>query len=543
MARIYFIAIIAVLFLFASCGQVGSITGGDKDTSSPSVIENEVNPPMRSTNISPNKITIPFDEFIKLNQPAKNIQVTPEDVRLNYSIKRKSIELTVKEGEWLPNTTYTIYLNRAVQDITEGNDSIIAYVFSTGSYLDSLQTEIQINDAYTGKPLKDVTVGLYTSQLVDDTSKVDPRYYATTNEKGIASFKNIKDTSFYAYAFEDENRNNRLDKTEKRAALENPVNLSDSTLNDIPTVRLMPPIDSALQIVSNEVHPTASWCLGFSRGLKNNEYFEFLTPLPQTIVWNKNKDSLTAFYETSENAGTLSGLLHKESSTDTITKKYFLKDPPQLEITTNLVDKQLLVLDTLKIISNEPIRSVDTTFIQLFEIPSDDSIKHRISYALDSISPNEIGVLFEDNSPKKLFMDIAPNAVEGLNYLLEDSIKVDFTLQKKKETGTIDIKFDSIPPYGILYITNTSSKKQYKILFNGINDTISRLEYLPEGKYDYHYLIDNDKNEKWTTGSIFSNNEAEKIIWFSTITTVRANWEVKASLSIKKEEAPPKGEP
>ena len=213
-----------------------------------------------------------------------------------------------------------------------------------------------------------------------------------------------------------------------------------------------------------------------------------------------------------------------------------IKDQPKLIITTNLVDKQLGVVDTLKIITNEPINSTDTTLIQLMEIPSGDSIKQIISYTLDSISPLEIGIRFKNNNPKKLFLNIAPNGIRGLNYSLKDSVNIDFTIQGEKETGVMIVKFDSIPPYGILFITNSTSKKQYKVVFNGINDTLSRLEYLPSGKYDFHYLIDNNKDGKWTTGSIFNDNVAERVIWFSTITTIRANWEVKAILSIKEEE-------
>ena len=534
MARGHFIIGIAVLFLFASCGQVGTITGGSEDLSAPRLIEKEVQPPMGSVDIYPQKITLPFDEYIKFNQPAKNIRVTPADVKLEYAIKGKAVQLKVKNGKWQSNTTYTIYLNRAVQDITESNDSIIAYVFSTGAYLDSLQTTIQIVDAYKGKPLKDITVGLYTSPLIDDTSKIDPRYYASTNENGMATFKNIKDTSFYAYAFEDENRNNRLDKTEKRASLKNEVKFMDSSTVDVPVIRLMPPVDSLLKITSNEVLPTASWCLGFSRSFEEGEHFEFLSPLPQSVVWNKERDSLTAFYKTTEKSGKLSGAIHTTSSSDTLFKKYFIKDQPQLKITTNLIDKKLGAIDTLKIIANEPIKAIDTTQIQLLEIPADDTIQHTLNYILDSISPNEIAVHFKDNSPKKLYLNIAPNGIQGINYNTKDSVKIDFTLQRKKETGTMVIKFDSIPSQGILYVTNKNSGKQYQIGFNGVNDTISRLEYLSPGKYSFHYLIDKDKNGKWTTGSIFNNKSAEKVIWFTTTTTIRANWEVKAVLSIKK---------
>src|SRR5690554_57911 len=211
MARIHYIILGIFSLILFSCGQVGSITGGEKDTTAPRVIVDRVVPPMESTNISPQKITIPFDEFIEFNKPAENIRVTPADVKLDYKINKKSVVLTVKSGDWAQNTTYTVYLNRAVKDITEANDSIIAYVFSTGDFLDSLKTAVQVEDAYSGKPITGVTVGLFTHQLINDTSKVEPRYYASTNDQGVAFFQYIKDTTFFIYAFKDDNLNNRLE--------------------------------------------------------------------------------------------------------------------------------------------------------------------------------------------------------------------------------------------------------------------------------------------------------------------------------------------
>lgn len=535
MARIHYIILgIFTLFLLA-CGQVGTITGGDVDSTSPRVITDRVTPPMESTNISPQTIVIPFDEFIEFNKPAENIRVTPADVKLDYSIRKKSVILSVESGEWAPNTTYTIYLNRAVKDITEANDSIIAYVFSTGDFLDSLKTAIQVDDAFTGKPVADVTVGLFTQKLINDTSKVEPRYYASTDVSGIAKFQFIKDTTFFVYAFVDDNLNNRLDATEKRAILNSPVEL-DTVFETGPVIRLMSPQIKELQIISNEVIPSATWCLSFNRPLTEKDSFTFISPQPSHVFWNHSKDSLSAFYESKASSGTFMGVLNSEDRSDTINKKYFFKDKNELKInfTNNLNNKKLWANDTLKLKANEPIFYFDKAQIQLEALRIGDSVNTTLEFEVNNISPLERGLYFNKKNIEKVFLNIAPEAIQGQNYPLKDSINLDFTLQKEKETGVMVIEFDTIPAYGVLVISNKASKYEKRVVFDGEEKSAHRIEYLQPGDYNFHYIYDEDKNGRWSTGSIFDGQEAETIHWFTNSTTIRANWEVKTTLSVKK---------
>ncbi|PKR82069.1 hypothetical protein CW751_01660 [Brumimicrobium salinarum] len=528
MARFYLISIAFVLL--SSCGQVGTITGGDKDNAAPKILVDEVQPPIGSINTAPKKITIPFDEYIEFNQPSDNIKVTPADVQLDYSIKGKSVVLDVKEGSWKPNTTYTIYLNRAVKDITEYNDSIIAYVFSTGNYLDSLKTAIQVMDAYTGKPAKKVTVGLYNSVLVNDTSAIEPRYYAATNEEGIAFFQNIKDSVFYAYAFEDDNINNRLDATEKRAYLADPVQL-DTSFEVGPIIRLMPHQENEIKVNNSEVIPAVNWCIGFNRPINQNEKFNFLDPQPKYVQWNKKRDSLTAFYKTKENSVDFKGVLIKKNNSDTLTKKHFFKEERTLKVKNNLNNKVLSPNDTLKLMFNEPIHKMDRNAIQSFAYKTNDSTKSEIPLQIDSLSVNTLSIKFNKKDIEKVEITLLPQSIEGINNTLSDSLKIDFTLQSKKETGSLIVAFDTLPKYGILYLTK-DKKVVRKAVFNGIDKTEHQFNFLQPGRYGYHYLIDTDKNGVWSTGSIFENIDAEKIIWFSEKSQVRANWEVKKSLTL-----------
>ncbi|HLW40475.1 MAG TPA: Ig-like domain-containing protein [Brumimicrobium sp.] len=534
MARFYSISFLLLgIILLASCGQVGTITGGEVDNSAPKVLVDKVSPPMSSTTVFPEKISIPFDEFIELNRPAENIRVAPEDVRLNYAIKKKTLELTIREGEWKPNTTYTIYLNRAVKDITESNDSIMSYVFSTGSFIDSLQTAIQIRDALTGKVAEGITVGLYASLLEDDTSKVNPRYYATTNKDGIATFYHIKDTVFYAYAFEDENRNNRLDATEKRAKLEEPISLhfEDSVEIIGPVIRLMPPEETELKIANNEVIPPAAWCIGFNRSLREDESFEPLIT-PKHTAWNDRKDSVTFYYENIERSGEYRGVLTSLEKIDTLSKKFFFRTDASLTVGNNLKNKKLGVADTLILTLNDPFQEIDTNHIKLYQIAYEDSVISDLTYQIIPLSVVEFGILFSKEKQKEISVKISPEGISGLNVSLKDSIKLDFSLQEKRETGNLIVEFDSLPPYGILYVTQQGSKEEFQIVFNGIDKQTHVLEHLPPGQYEFKYLLDEDRNGKWSTGSIFTGKEAEVMMWLPEISTIRANWDVKTTLHL-----------
>ncbi|MFA5574764.1 MAG: Ig-like domain-containing protein [Brumimicrobium sp.] len=528
-----YIAFLILFFLISSCGQVGTITGGDIDQTAPRVVVHKVNPPNESTNINPNKITIPFDEFIALNKPAENIRVTPEDVKLNYSIKKKSLVLTKEEGEWMPNTTYTIYLNRAVKDITEENDSIMSYVFSTGSYIDSLQTAVQIQDALKGNTLSGITVGLYVQKLIDDTSKVDARYLSLTDDSGIARFNHLKEGEYFVYAFEDENRNNRLDATEKRATLKKSISLfaPDTVLAVGPVLQLMPPEITKLEITSNDVVAGAGWAIGFNRKLSDDELFVVISE-HHSLKFNENRDSLTVFFENYGKSGEHVALLKTENSTDTIKKKYFYRTTPNLKVSNNLKQKKLGVNDTLTFSLSEPIQFIDSSHFFATEIQKNDTLEQNLNYSIRQTSNQEFQVVFKKQNQDKIFINIAPSGFSGINYALKDTLKLDFSLQQEKETGTMIVEFDTIPPYGVLFITHQNTKEEIAVVFDGQEKQSHEIRFLEPGQYTFHYLIDENKDGTWTTGNVFTHQKPEKMIWFPAVSTIRANWDVKTNLML-----------
>ena len=399
MGRYFVLISFSIVFLLLfGCGQVGTITGGPVDQRAPVPYTEEMNPPMAALNVSPDVIEIHFDEFIALNKPSENIRVVPDDVKLEPTIRKKSLILKPVKGEWQSNTTYAIYLKRAVKDITESNDSIMSFVFSTGNYIDSLVTQVKIIDAFDGKPLKDINVGLYSEELVNDTSKAFPRYIAISDENGIAQFNYLMNAPFFVYAFKDGNKNNQLDPSEKRGRLSKRI-IGEFELNQdtIPEIRLMPPQPKKeLKVRSNEVEAPPYWSIGFGQTVKNDIVLSFPEDkAPKGKRWSKRGDSLVLIYGPSKPSDRYTLYYDFKGVKDTVNKKFIIKKEREWDYETNLMRGVLLITDTLTIRLNQAIDIVNTSNIQLFGVAKDDTIKQEIDYSVLRPFADEIQLVHE----------------------------------------------------------------------------------------------------------------------------------------------------
>lgn len=85
------------------------------------------------------KVTIEFDEFIKLEKPGEKIVISPPQVQQpEIKANGKKVVITLKDT-LKPNTTYSIDFSDAIQDNNEGNPlPDFGFTFSTGSVIDSM---------------------------------------------------------------------------------------------------------------------------------------------------------------------------------------------------------------------------------------------------------------------------------------------------------------------------------------------------------------------------------------------------------------------
>jgi len=147
----FWLGFFAVAFCL-SCAQVKMPTGGPRDEEPPKILA--TSPKNLSTNTKPEKITIQFDEYFQLDNPAQNITFSPPlDKTPEFIPKGKSLVIKMPKDTLEENTTYAVNFGAAIKDNNEGNiQDSFTYVFSTGPYIDSLFFAVKVIQAETGEP-------------------------------------------------------------------------------------------------------------------------------------------------------------------------------------------------------------------------------------------------------------------------------------------------------------------------------------------------------------------------------------------------------
>ena len=209
------------------CANPVAPEGGPKDTKPPKVLKSD--PPNFTTNLKDQSIRIDFDEFIALKNQASEVNVSPP-LKYTPDIKVRGKSLVIKiEDTLAANTTYSIDFGKSISDITENNIFTgFSYVFSTGSYIDSLSLRGSVINAFDLSPQKDVFAMLYidcNDTIVLDSLplKVKPFYITKTDEKGGFTFHNLKASPMKLTALADQNGNLIFDQGAERIAFSDSI--------------------------------------------------------------------------------------------------------------------------------------------------------------------------------------------------------------------------------------------------------------------------------------------------------------------------------
>ncbi len=142
-----------------------------------------------------------------------------------------------------------------------------------------------------------------------------------------------------------------------------------------------------------------------------------------------------------------------------------------------------------------------------------------------------------DRKYDSIHVTIPAESVGGANFVNPQEIHLRYQVQSEYKVGTLIVTLDSIPSFGILEITTDKGITVKTITLKaGVNQYV--VKYLQPQNYLFKITIDSDENGVWSVGDIFTQQEAEKVIWFDSKTQVRANWDVEVKLSLKDIEPP-----
>lgn len=195
---VYLLSVIAT-----GCAQIAMPTGGPRDSIPPVLLN--ANPPNKSIHFEGNRITLTFDEYVHLQDLQKNLLVAPTPKIIpNINSKLKTVSIKIRDT-LQPNTTYSFQFGNSIQDINENNPvNNFTYVFSTGSYIDSLTFNGNVVLAETGKIDSTLIALLYKN--LDDSAvyKEKPTYVARLDSSGKFQFKYVAQGDYHLFALKDE---------------------------------------------------------------------------------------------------------------------------------------------------------------------------------------------------------------------------------------------------------------------------------------------------------------------------------------------------
>lgn len=238
-----YIALLLVIIGFYACASTGMPDGGPYDETPPKFVR--ATPEPNATNNKRKKISIEFDEYIKLDKASEKVIISPpqnEAPEVKVSGHRVLVEFfdTLRE-----NTTYTIDFGDAIVDNNEDNPlGNFAYAFSTGEHIDTMEVSGTVLSADNLEPVKGIQVGLHKNLEDSAFVKLPFDRISRTDSRGHFTIRGVAPGKYRIYALMDGNQNYFFDsKTEAVAFLDSlvvpdmrPAMRQDTVWNELDTL-------------------------------------------------------------------------------------------------------------------------------------------------------------------------------------------------------------------------------------------------------------------------------------------------------------------
>ena len=537
MKKIYSLFLFVFLIcLTFSCAKTGRPDGGPKDENAPLFVT--AKPPYESTNFNKKEIKLNFDEYIVLKELNKQLVVSPpmKNPPLITPQGTPSEFLKIEIIDTLKlNTTYIFNFGNAIQDNNEGNQlENFKYVFSTGDYIDSLTTFGSVKDANLLETPRSVNVLMYRLDSTFNDSiiyKRKPDYVTSTLDTTNYKFTNLRKGKYLLLALKEPLNDYIFNpKTDKIGVYKNYIQLpKDSILeNSLVLFKEEQPFEFA------RAKETKKGKIEFGfYGDPKAMIVRLLSKTPEQFKsiakFDTEKDTLNYWFTPLE-TDSLNFTVTNKEFIDTITVRLRKKKIDSLIVsasTSNILDLR----DTFFIRSNTPIVKIDTTKINLF-----DKDTLAVNYTINrSKTENKIAVIFDKKPKNNYKLLMYKNALTDIFEVANDSTTYAFKTIEIEDYGRITIKVENLKSKNVI-IELLSGKNQDKLIERRFITSSSQLVFdlLKPMKYTVRAIIDENKNNKWDTGSYLKKQMPEKIIYHEAINNyaLRANYFVEEIFNV-----------
>ncbi|MGC4058096.1 MAG: Ig-like domain-containing protein [Chitinophagaceae bacterium] len=471
--------------LIAGCANIIPPTGGKMDTTPPKLIS--VSPSDSLLNTRVTRITMRFDEYVTVAEAAKELRVSPT-LRSNASMSYSGKTVTIKIPDSLleNNTTYTVNPGKSIRDIHESNIYPAKnFIFSTGSWFDSLEIKGSVEVASTGRKDSSGSTKVMLYAATDSFTSVlkhKPLYTTVTDSKGNFSLVGLPSKSFHIYALSETDNSMVFDKDEEL------IGFYDAT-----------------------VHPATDTAPVLLRIFREE---------PDSTRLKADKTQLQSGRISKAPAGSAGPAL------DAKVFEY------RVQTDTGKTDKRTFEI-------NRPLtiyfsRKADSIFVNRIALSSDSSdieLEQQFEYTLDS-SKKKMEIISNWQQDRVYTLRLLKGFAKDSSLTDAMPSKWRFHSKKDEDYGTLEIRVPEkyrSPGYLISVKRGDDS-----VFLKPVDTTVFRLNLLDPGSYSVYIIRDTNKDAIWTTGSLKSKRQPEQVIPYPEIIMIKEGWEHRIDFEPKK---------
>jgi hypothetical protein len=441
------------------------------------------------------------------------------------------------EEELLPNTTYQFNFGKGIKDVNEGNvNPDLIYVFSTGSYIDSLSIRGEVVNSKDNAPVAGASVLLYRNDVDSLPMTSPPDFFGLTDDSGIFRINYLPADSFKLFVLVEENNNYMYDGPPESIGFID--EMVASSLNDSTSQISIPTFiesDTVQYVVSQN---------GTDYG-----FYEivFNTPAPEPSIsfsipgydieiesvnsLNKTRDSLKSWvsFPDVENLEELEIFVTDGAGYVDTLFWYLETDPkyrqkPEFKVTSNTNRSKLDLEQAFSLRFRNPLVEADTSLFFFLE----DSVEVQPKSVERSNLNRDFLVHYPFDPASQYVFKAYPGAFKDYFGAYNDSISIPFSLRDSEYYGSllIDVSTnDSIADKRpkLLRVFSESNSLTYQASFT---DSLKvTLEKINPGMYSLDLIFDTNENGEWDTGNYLKKLQPERFLFYPEKVEVRSNWE------------------
>jgi len=565
-ALLRFVVIILMTYLLYACANIVAPSGGPKDVTPPVIIRST--PENYAVNFDKKSVRIFFDEYVRFNNLNSQLMISPPLYPLpEFSVKGKSIIINLPDS-LAANTTYNIFFGDAIVDITEGNAiKNFSFVFSTGSYLDSMFVKGKVLDAFTHEPMDNVFVMLYDSISDSIPYLKIPSYLTKTDKNGEFKLNNLRNIEYKIFALKDANNNFIYDLPNEKIAFldsiikpdfplpkitgKDTISTTDSIQTDTAAVLFTFPepnfytlfmfqeMDSTQMVLRKTLESRGLVSITFNFPVQDISIkYSNISDTAGIILeeFNKTKDTLKIWILSPDLDSLKAKILLRDTVLDSLSlsvvprvgrraikESLFLKPNFSNNVSFDFFRKPIIEFSA-------PVKIWHTDSIIFME----DSIRVFPEYVFtDTLTKRRLEINHPLKEKQKYSLHIPDSIFFDYHNITNDSIKFSFTTKSIEDYGVLILNI-KIPESNYTYIIELLDEKNNIIRKESISkDKSFKYEKLDPGKYTLKAIRDDNNNNRWDTGDYLEKKQAEKVFINKTEINIRANWDTEIEWQIE----------